>query len=152
MIFSTIVLQYRSSVLGVPLTPSSCRSFISVGILNKQDAKCLHASVRKKHLFQILCKLTYAAGFAFVYTDTGSKINQLDPSLPSQKKFSLEKMFIHSIFLPKLIFSVMQQGRSLVPSDSEVRCLTSQVRTSGLCILALFLSTFCLRHHHQVQK
>lgn len=48
MIFSTIVLQYRSSVLGVPLTPSSCRSFISVGILNKQDAKCLHASVRKK--------------------------------------------------------------------------------------------------------
>lgn len=106
----------------MPLTFGSCRSFIYVLGLQRQDAKCLHASVSKQQVFQVLCNLAYSDGSAFVYTDTGPQTSQLDPSPRShfREKFALEKMFIPRVFLPKFIFSVMLEGRSLVPAGSEL--------------------------------
>lgn len=106
-----------------------------------------------KNIFQILCNLTYSAGFAFVHTDTGPQSDQLHQSLPSQKKMSLEKMLIPRIFLPKFTVSMMKNSRGdLWYLQIQTWCQPPEVRTPGICVSALFLSTFCLRHHHQVER
>lgn len=69
----------------------------------------------KKHIFQILCNLTYSAGFAFVYTDT-------EPTtlVPTQSEKNLSGEKVPSIVLPKFIASLMYQGRFLIPADSKL--------------------------------